>query len=226
MTDPAGWAVRTLNYEFTDPELLRQALTHRSAGGWHNERLEFLGDAVLGVVIAGALYDAKPEAREGVLSRYRALLVRRETLAQVARELGIGEQLAMGSGELRSGGHQRKSILADALEALIGAIFLDGGFEAAATVVSRLYRQRLASLPPEAELIDAKTALQELLQARGLPPPRYRLLDTAGPDHAQRFTAACEVVGLDFETRGTGSSRRRAEQAAAALALAQLADAD
>ncbi|MDJ0928304.1 MAG: ribonuclease III [Gammaproteobacteria bacterium] len=226
MTNPRHWAAGTLDYSFKDEELLRRALTHRSAGGLHNERLEFLGDAVLGLVIARALYAVRPNASEGILSRYRALLVRRETLAELGRGLGIGEQLALGSGELRSGGHQRHSILADALEAVLGAIYLDGGFGAVEQVIMRLYADRLDALPPEQELIDAKTALQELLQARGLPPPAYELKATAGPAHAQRFTASCEIEALDLQTTGDGSSRRRAEQAAAALALAQLADAD
>ena len=186
MTNPRRWAERTLDYTFTDEELLQQALTHRSAGGLHNERLEFLGDAVLGLVIARALYAARPNASEGILSRYRALLVRRETLAELGRALAIGEQLALGSGELRSGGQQRDSIMADAVEAVLGAIYLDGGFGAAEQVIAQLYRDRLKALPPEQDLIDAKTALQELLQARGMPPPAYQLVATTGPAHAQR----------------------------------------
>lgn len=219
MTRPGDWSARKLHYQFRDPLLLEQALTHRSAGGAHNERLEFLGDAVLGTVIAHALYDRCPEAREGVLSRHRARLVRRETLATLAAELDLGAQLTLGGGERRSGGHQRKSVLADALEAVLGAVMLDGGYAAARGVVLALYAPRLAALPPESELIDAKTALQELLQSRGLPPPEYALTNATGVAHAQTFTVSCSIRPLDIETAGVGGSRRKAEQQAAARAL-------
>lgn len=224
MTAAERWAERSLGYRFRDAGLLGQALTHRSAGRSHNERLEFLGDALLGAVIASCLFERLPEAREGTLTRYRALLVRRDSLAELAAEIGLGEQLRMGGGELGSGGRQRRSTLADALEAVIGAVFLDGGFAAVERVLRRLYAGRLAALPPEAALRDAKTALQEALQARGLGLPEYRLLGSSGPPHAQRFEASCVIAELGIETTASGSSRQRAEQGAAALALAQLPD--
>ncbi|MEO0421650.1 MAG: ribonuclease III [Pseudomonadota bacterium] len=215
---------RAIGHEFADSELLTAALTHRSAGGRNNERLEFLGDAVLGLVIAEALYRVRDKAREGELSRLRASLVKRDTLADVARELSIGDYLHLGVGEHRSGGFRRSSILADALEALLGAIYLDGGFEAARGCVLRLFESRLADLP-EAAQKDAKTRLQELLQARGLALPRYELIATEGQAHAQRFTASCAVDDLSLLSRGEGTSRQLAEQHAAALMLEGLASA-
>ena len=222
MTNAADWSSRRLGYRFVDEQLLEQALTHRSAGGSHNERLEFLGDALLGMVIAKALFEARPEAREGVLSRYRSGLVRKETLAELARELELGAELRMGAGEHRSGGHQRSAVLADALEATFGAILLDGGVAAASEVILELYAERLASLPDEAALIDSKTSLQEYLQARAMAPPEYEIVDASGPAHARRFRCRCRVAGLELETIGKGSSRRAAEQAAAAQAMEQL----
>lgn len=222
MTGPSDWSSRYLGYRFVDERLLEQALTHRSAGGAHNERLEFLGDAVLGMVIAKALYELKPVAREGALSRYRSRLVRKETLAEVARSVELGGQLCMGAGEHRSGGHQRSAVLADALEALFGAVLLDGGIDDAAQVIQRLYADRLQALPAEAELVDAKTSLQEYLQARGLPPPDYELLEATGAAHARTFHCCCRVADLGLETHGSGTSRRLAEQAAAAAALEQI----
>ena len=219
MTDAAAWAGKQLNYRFSDRELLHQALTHRSAGGAQNERLEFLGDAVLGLVIARRLYELKPDAQEGELSRFRACLVRRDTLAAVARELELGEQIRLGSGELRSGGHQRDSVLADALEAVFGAVLLDSDFDTVQRVVLKLFKSRIETLPPAEQLIDAKTALQELLQARGLPPPAYALQEVTGAAHAQTFSVGCVVDEFEKETVGTGSSRRKAEQAAAAKML-------
>jgi ribonuclease-3 len=201
LTDALNWSSRHLGYRFVDERLLEQALTHRSAGAMHNERLEFLGDAVLGMVIARALYERKPQAREGALSRYRARLVRKETLAALARELQLDQHLQMGPGEYRTGGHQRSTVLADALEALFGAVLLDS-----------------------ADLIDAKTALQEWLQARGLPPPEYELVEVLGADHARTFTSQCRVPALGLETRGSGRSRRLAEQAAAGCAMQQVGD--
>ncbi len=224
MTNPADWSSSRLGYRFADEHLLRQALTHRSAGPDNNERLEFLGDAVLGMVIARALYDLKTEAREGALSRYRARLVRRETLAQLARNLDLGQYLQMGSGEHRTGGHQRDSVLADALEALLGAILLDGGFPAVAEVVQNIFHDLLDSLPLEADLVDAKTALQERLQARGLPPPEYHLLQATGAAHARTFSCCCRLPDLQLEATGSGNSRRQAEQRAAALVMEQLGD--
>ncbi|MEM9385809.1 MAG: ribonuclease III [Pseudomonadota bacterium] len=212
---------RAIGHEFADGELLAAALTHRSAGGRNNERLEFLGDAVLGLVIAEALFRARDQAREGELSRLRASLVKRDTLADVARELSIGDYLHLGVGEHRSGGFRRSSILADALEALFGAIYLDAGFDAARGCVLRLFGSRLSDLPDAAQK-DPKTRLQELLQARALALPRYELIATQGQAHAQRFTASCAVEDLALLTRGDGTSRQLAEQRAAALMLERL----
>ena len=224
MTGPADWSSKRLGYRFVDEQLLEQALTHRSAGGTHNERLEFLGDAVLGMVVARSLYEQKPGAREGALSRYRSRLVRKETLAEVARDLDLGTQLRMGAGEHRSGGHQRSAVLADALEALFGAVLLDGGVAAAAAVIDGIFAHRLQALPAETDLLDAKTSLQEYLQGRGLPPPEYELLDATGAAHERTFHCGCRIADLGLETSGAGTSRRLAEQAAAAAALEQLDD--
>ena len=222
MTAPEDWCEQMLGYQFSDIDLLKQALTHRSASGPNNERLEFLGDAVLGLVIANAIYLEKTAAPEGALSRFRSGLVRRETLVDLARELNLGQVISMGSGERRSGGHQRQSVLANALEAIFGAILLDGGYNAAKQTILGVYSSRLVSLPAESELKDAKTRLQEWLQARRLPPPEYPLLDVSGADHARTFTVSCRLPALDLETNGSGTSRRRAEQAAAIEALEQL----
>jgi ribonuclease-3 len=222
LTDADRWCRRELGYRFRDPNYLARALTHRSAGGRHNERLEFLGDAVLGFIIAEALHRSLPDADEGHLSRLRAALVKRETLAEIARELDLGAQLRLGSGELKSGGYRRASILADGLEALIGAVYLDGDIAAARSVLERLYAGRLGNLPSPESLKDPKTRLQELLQGRGLPVPEYRVEEVAGQDHRQQFTVSCEVAGAIAPAVGHGSSRRRAEQAAAADMLAAL----
>lgn len=222
MTDLDGFATR-LGHCFTDPALLEQALTHRSAGGRHNERLEFLGDALLGLVIADELYRLRPHADEGELSRMRASLVRRETLAELARGLDLGDHLRLGAGELKSGGYRRDSVLANGLEALIGAAYLDGGFAAGRALLLRLYAERLASLPPQGPEKDPKTRLQEYLQARGLPLPEYSVVEVAGEDHDRTYTVACQVDGLAAPLNGVGLSRRKAEQAAACHALAQLA---
>jgi ribonuclease III len=202
--------------------VLEQALTHRSAGGRHNERLEFLGDAVLGLVIADALYHRLPEASEGDLTRFRAALVNREALAGLARGAGLEGALTLGEGERKSGGHRRESILADALEALIGASFRVAGFEAAREFVLRLYRERLADLPSAESLKDPKTRLQEFLQGRGEKLPEYRMLEVSGPDHRREFEVEVWLPGPGWGQRGTGPSRRRAEQAAAEAALDRL----
>jgi len=220
--DLRAWVERSLGHAFRDPELARAALTHRSAGGHHNERLEFLGDSVLNCCVARLLYDAHPRSDEGVLSRLRATLVSGETLAQVAAEIGLGERLRLGQGELRSGGMRRASILADALEALIGAVYLDAGFEAAADLVNRLLAGRIEQLPAASELKDPKTQLQETLQARGMPLPVYTLTAVLGDAHQQSFAVTCEVPTLDLLTAGEGSSRRRAEQHAARQLLERL----
>jgi len=219
---PEAFLRERLGYQPRDLALFRAALTHRSAAGPNNERLEFLGDAVLNLVIAHRLYDAFPRAEEGDLSRLRARLVSREPLAEVAANLGLGAVLQLGSGELKSGGFRRQSILADALEALCGAIFVDGGHAAVEAVIARLFAQRLATLPEPAALKDAKTRLQEYLQSRSLTLPRYSVLGVEGEDHAQTFKVSCEVPDLRLRVEGGGSSRRRAEQQAAGRMLAEI----
>jgi ribonuclease-3 len=214
-----AWVQERFGYEFRDPALVKAALTHRSAGGAHNERLEFLGDAVLNCVTAMLLYREFGTAAEGELSRYRASLVSGEALAELASQLGLGDHLRLGSGELKSGGFRRKSILADAFEALLGAIFLDGGFDAAAAVIERLFAPRLDRLPSAAELKDPKTRLQEALQARGLPLPIYVVEAIEGEAHNQIFHVVCSVEALQLRERSSGASRRRAEQAAAQRVL-------
>jgi ribonuclease III len=220
---PATWVHDRLGYQPRDTALFRAALTHRSAAGPNNERLEFLGDAVLNLVIAHQLYAAFPTAAEGELSRLRARLVSREPLAEVALALGLGAVLQLGSGELRSGGFRRQSILADALEALCAAIFLDAGLDTVQPIIARLFAAHLAALPPPEALKDAKTRLQEYLQSRGLTLPRYAVLRIEGEDHAQTFRVSCEVPDLRRRVEGDGSSRRRAEQQAAERMLEELA---
>ena len=219
----ARWAETYLHHHFADPKLLERALTHRSASKHNNERLEFLGDAFLNFTIARRLYDSRPDASEGDLSRARAALVNQATLAEIGREIGIDRQLVLGKGELRSGGAQRAAVIADAVEAVIGAVLLDGGGEVAERLVDRLFAARLESLPASAELKDPKTRLQEWLQGRGLPLPAYSVSDVEGRDHEQVFTVLCRVNGLDIETVGRGRSRRLAEQDAAAAMLAEFA---
>ncbi len=218
-TDESGWVERSFGYVFRQPSLCLAALTHRSFGGDHNERLEFLGDSVLNLCVAQLLYDAHPHADEGDLSRLRASLVSGASLAQIAAELGVGEHLRLGSGELKSGGFRRASILADALEALLGAVFVDSGFDAASAAVSRIMRPRLISLPTADELKDPKTRLQEIMQAGGLALPTYTLTAVAGDPHAQSFTVSCDVPVFGLSAVGEGPSRRRAEQLAAAKLL-------
>jgi ribonuclease-3 len=198
------------------------ALTHRSASGHNNERLEFLGDAVLNLLIAQHLYLAFPEASEGDLSRLRARLVSAEPLAEVAAALGLGDELQLGSGELKTGGFRRQSILADAFEAVCGAVFLDGGLDAARGVVQRLFEPRISSLPAPETLKDAKTRLQEYLQSRGYSLPRYTVERIEGEAHAQTFHVTCEVPDLGRRSQGSGSSRRRAEQEAAEQVIVQI----
>lgn len=213
------WIERSFGYVFLQPALCQVALTHRSAGADHNERLEFLGDSVLNCSVARLLFDAHPEADEGVLSRLRATLVSGDTLAQIAQQLGLGEHLRLGPGELKSGGFRRASILADTLEAILGAIFLESGFDAAAGAVRRLMASRLSALPAADLLKDPKTRLQETLQAGGLALPTYTLTAVAGDAHAQTFTVTCEVPIFGLVAVGEGGSRRRAEQLAAAKLL-------
>jgi len=222
VNDVSAWCEQALNYRFNNFDLLRQALTHRSAAADNNERLEFLGDAVLDLTISRVLFQQKPVASEGGLSRLRAALVRKETLVTLASEIGLSQYVILGGGEQRSGGRQRESVMANALEAVLGAVFLDGGYGAADTVILELYKDRLTQLPDEDDLKDAKTRLQELLQARQLSPPDYELLGTTGAAHAQTFEVVCRIADPAIELRATGKSRRRAEQAAAALALDKL----
>jgi ribonuclease III len=213
-----------LGYRFSEPGLLQEALTHRSAGAPHNERLEYLGDALLNAIVATEIFRRFPSATEGELSRLRANLVREDTLAEIARDIRLGEHLQLGPGELKSGGARRASILADTLEALVGAVYLDGGFVACEQVVLRLFHERLSDRRLTTALKDPKTRLQERLQSRRLPLPTYQLLEVQGQAHEQSFTVQCSVPGLEQCAVGAGSSRRKAEQEAAAKALALLGD--
>ena len=219
---PAQRLQQTLDYQFFKFELLQQALTHRSHSSPHNERLEYLGDSVLDCAVAKLLYDRFPDQKEGELSRLRASLVRQETLAEVANELELGKALRLGEGELKSGGASRPSILADAMEAVIGAIFLDGGFETAEMIVERLYRGRFERLDPRRSGKDAKTCLQEWLQARQLPVPKYALQKVEGEGHRQLFHVTCMVASQDLNEVGSGTSRRSAEQQAASRVMQKL----
>ncbi|QIB64480.1 ribonuclease III [Kineobactrum salinum] len=212
---------RILGYDFSDPGLLTLALTHRSASGRNNERLEFLGDSIVNHVVAEALYAHFPQAREGELSRMRAALVKGDTLAEIAAELGLGEFIALGTGERKSGGHRRQSILADALEAVAGAILLDSDVNQCRACLLRWFDSRLQGMASIAEK-DAKTRLQEYLQGVGRPLPQYELLAVEGADHRQRFRVACRLADPAAVIEGVGSSRRRAEQVAAAAALEEL----
>jgi ribonuclease-3 len=226
LTDRARWAARELSYQFSDTALLDRALTHRSASKDNNERLEFLGDAMLGLTVARELYAARPDSTEGDLSRARAALVNKQTLAGIGRRIGIDDQLILGSGEIRSGGAQRASALADALEAVIGAVVLDGGYAAADSVVCRLLGESLAELPDSETLKDPKTRLQEWLQARGYGLPGYAVDEVSGSEHNLRFVVSCRVEAGDRIVTGRGSSRRRAEQAAAEAMLIELKSGD
>ena len=211
-----------LGYTFRDPALLSRALTHRSYGAEHNERLEFVGDAVLNCVIAAALFRRFPQLPEGDLSRIRANLVNRDCLLVRAQELAVSGLVSLGEGELRSGGAARPSILSDATEALFGAVFLDSGFEAAREVIERCYAAAIQMVDPTASGKDPKTRLQEWLQAKGMPLPEYTIAAVEGEAHRQAFTVRCRVNGVGRETVGRGASRRVAEQEAARAALAAL----
>jgi ribonuclease-3 len=215
-------SVDGIDYRFNDPDLLSEALTHRSAGSFNNERLEFLGDSILGTIIAARLFERHPEASEGDMSRMRARLVRGSTLAEVAAGMDLGRRIQMGEGERKSGGFRRSSILADAFEALLGAIFLDGGYEACRAVILARFDPLIDALPDIDQLKDAKTRLQEWLQGRGRPLPEYRLREESGADHRKSFRVACRLADADLATEETGGSRRKAEQAAAARMLARL----
>nr|WP_240473448.1 ribonuclease III [Ferrimonas senticii] len=208
-----------LQYRFNDVARLQLALTHRSAAGNHNERLEYLGDAVLGFVIADELFNRFPKVAEGDMTRMRASLVKGVTLAEIGRELNLSEVVKLGPGELKSGGFRRESILADAVEAIFGAVYLDGGTEAARTLILRLYQTRLNTIVPGQRQKDPKTSLQEYLQGRRKPLPVYDVLDITGDAHDQTFTVSCQVEGLTDAIVGKGASRRKAEQDAAAKTL-------
>jgi ribonuclease-3 len=222
LRQPVGQLIQRLGHDFRERELLELALTHRSAKAAHNERLEFLGDAVLGLVVAAALYKRFPDAREGQLSRLRASLVRKESLAGAARLLDLGSYLELGAGELRTGGHARSSILADALEALIAAVYLDAGLAAAEGLVLDLLQSRIDEMTLDSSRKDAKTRLQELLQGQQLPLPLYEVVQVAGAGHEQRFSCRCTIEPLGIEAIGEGTNRRKAEQAAAARVLKRL----
>jgi len=222
LSDPLAALLGRLRYTFEEPDRLTQALTHRSCGARNNERLEFLGDAVVNLAVADALYGRFPQLSEGELTRLRARLVRTETLAAVAREIHLGEVLRLGPGELKSGGFDRDSILADGFEALIGAVYRDGGYERVRVILVDLFASRLSGIDVHAQAKDAKTLLQELLQGRGLDLPQYELLGITGQDHEQHFKVVCRVRCLTEPTQGAGSTRRHAEQEAARQALKRL----
>lgn len=210
-----------LGYEFKQPELLQQALTHRSAGSRHNERLEFLGDSVLNFVITNKLYLLRPESREGELSRIRASLVNKDALADIAKDIEVAAYLVLGQGEKRSGGYRRASIQADTIEAVLGAVLLDGGYEHCRELILHLYQNKLDSLPSGELLKDPKTRLQEQLQATGKNLPVYEVIKQSGKDHEKNFEVSC-VANDDLQVIGIGKSRRKAEQDAAAKMLEQL----
>ncbi|WP_109078228.1 ribonuclease III [Aggregatibacter kilianii] len=213
---------RQINYEFQDISLLKQALTHRSAGHKHNERLEFLGDAILNLTIGEALYHQFPKCNEGELSRMRATLVREPTLALLARDFKLGDYMLLGQGELKSGGFRRESILADCVEAIIGAISLDSNLTNATQIVRQWYRDLLRDIKPGDNQKDAKTRLQEYLQGNRLPLPNYNIVNIQGEAHNQLFTVECSIQNNDRTFIGKGSSRRKAEQAAAEQILQEL----
>lgn len=218
--------LRLPGYVFDDPGLLEQALTHRSAAAVHNERLEFLGDALVNLIVAEALYKLWPRADEGTLTRARAELVRESSLATIARRMDLGSHLILGPGEMKSGGHRRDSILADAVEAIVGAIHLDSNFDACRAAVLPWFDEAIAALPPPHKLgKDAKTRLQEWLQARGKPLPAYRLVAESGDEHAKSFRVACAIADPPVECEGEGSSRRAAETQAAERVLDRIAPA-
>jgi ribonuclease-3 len=215
----AAWLKEKLAYEFKNEDLLRQALTHRSAPGSNNERLEFLGDSVLQLVMSELVFEKRPDATEGRLSRTRSSLVRDVALSEIAADIGIGEHLLLGAGERKTGGHRRASILADAVEAIFGAVYLDAGFDAARAVIMRAYGERAINLPERAERRDPKSRLQEYLQARQLALPEYRMEQVTGKAHQQSFQVCCVIQAPDGKTLGTGTTRRQAEQEAAAAML-------
>lgn len=215
MIDLLAKLSKKIGYQFKDKNLLVQALTHRSAKGPHNERLEFLGDSILGFVIAEKLYEQFPKCNEGDLSRMRATLVRGETLVELAAEFNVSEHLILGPGELKSGGHRRNSILEDAVESIIGAVYLEAGMDTAKSLILAWYQTRLATLQPGQSQKDAKTQLQEYQQSRQFDLPDYQVDEIKGKDHNQIFLVICHINEPQLTTKGKGSSRRKAEQEAA-----------
>ena len=210
--------LKRIGHDFKNFSLLDLALTHRSLGSSNNERLEFLGDSALNFIIGHAIYQLLPNSKEGELSRYRADLVKGKTLAEVANELQIGDHLLLGGGEMKSGGRFRSSILANSVEAIIGAIYLDDGMESCSVCVFRWFDSRLKNLEISGRK-DSKTELQELMQAHNKPLPSYKIIEISGEAHNQKFTIECKVEGLNNPTRGQGATRRDAEKLAAAKAL-------
>ncbi|QPK03375.1 ribonuclease III [Vibrio kanaloae] len=224
MNSPIDKLEIKIGYQFNDADLIHLALTHRSAAGKHNERLEFLGDSILSFVIADDLYHRFPKVNEGDMSRMRATLVRGHTLAELGREFELGDYLKLGPGELKSGGFRRDSILADAVEAIIGAVYLDSDTETVRRIILSWYQSRLEAIQPGVSQKDPKTRLQEFLQGRRNPLPVYTVTNIKGEAHNQEFTVECEVAGVDKPVIGKGTSRRKAEQAAAETALEQLSN--
>ena len=222
MIDKLKRLEKKLGYLYVNDDLLKRAITHRSAGSRHNERLEFLGDSILSLVIAEALYHRFPDVSEGDMSRMRATLVREKTLAELAREFDLGEYLILGPGELKSGGYRRESILADTVEAIIGSIYLDSDMERIRTLLLQWYASRLDEIRPGADQKDPKTRLQEFLQGRRRPLPSYAVIKVKGEAHNQEFTVQCDIEGMEAPVIGVGSSHRKAEQSAAVQALEQL----
>ena len=222
LDNTATWLKRSLDYKFNNIQLLEQALTHRSAHGTNNERLEYLGDAVLDFIISEAVYLQRPDASEGVLSRLRSSLVKDTSLAELASNLGIGEHLILGSGEKKSGGHRRASILADSLEAIFGAVYLDSGFDEAKRIIHNAFAGRLEQIPVSAEQRDPKTRLQELVQSRKIALPDYQVEKVEGKAHQQTFSVRCTIEELEASTTGQGTTRRDAEQESAQHMLALL----
>ncbi|MBC8380955.1 MAG: ribonuclease III [SAR92 clade bacterium] len=222
MANNIGQLQKRLGYQFIDPDLLILALSHRSVAAENNERLEFLGDSILGLVVTDFLYREFPQAREGDLSRMRSHIVRGESLAEVAKQLALGPDLLLGSGEMKSGGHRRDSILGDTVEALIGAVYLDRGIEAAREIVTAWFKSFFDSALQAQPVKDAKTALQEWLQHGNKPLPDYQLVSTGGEAHSRLFTVSCKIAAVDTAMTATASSRRRAEQMVAEQLLEEV----
>ncbi len=222
MANNIGQLQKRLGYQFIDPDLLILALSHRSVAAENNERLEFLGDSILGLVVTDFLYREFPQAREGDLSRMRSHIVRGESLAEVAKQLALGPDLLLGSGEMKSGGHRRDSILGDTVEALIGAVYLDRGIEAAREIVTAWFKSFFDSALQAQPVKDAKTALQEWLQHRNKPLPDYQLVSTGGEAHSRLFTVSCKIAAVEAAMTATASSRRRAEQMVAEQLLEEV----